>query len=77
MRAYVLIEVRPGIIREVAHQIRRLEGVRRADVTFGPYDVVVEIEVEDLAALGDLVDRQIQPIPGVQDTLTCLVVEFG
>lgn len=75
MKAYILIHVRPGSVPEVIRNLRRLEGVLEAHMTLGPYDVVVEVEAFDVNLLGKLVASEIQAIPGVIDTLTCLIVE--
>ena len=75
MKAYILIHVRPGSVPEVIRNLRRLDGVLQANMTFGPYDVVAEINAENVNHLGKLVASNIQPIPGLIDTLTCLVVE--
>ncbi|MFM8321584.1 MAG: Lrp/AsnC ligand binding domain-containing protein [Chloroflexota bacterium] len=75
MKAYVLIHVRPGSVPEVVRNLRRIKGVIEANMTFGPYDVVAVIEVANFNALGPLIAAEVQPIPGVIDTLTCLVVE--
>ena len=75
MKAYVLIDVRPGEMNNVVRQLRRLEPVLEAHMTFGPYDAVAVVESHDINALGKLIAAQIQPIPGVLETLTCLAVE--
>ncbi|MCC7130221.1 MAG: hypothetical protein B6D39_13185 [Anaerolineae bacterium UTCFX2] len=75
MKAYVMIHVRPGSVPEVIRNLRRLDGILKANMTFGPYDVVAEMEASDINHLGKMVASEIQPIPGVIDTLTCLVVE--
>ena len=75
MKAYILINVRTGSIPEVVRNLRRLESVQEAHMTFGPYDVVVTIEANDIAHLGDQIATQIQPIPGILDTMTCLVAD--
>ena len=75
MKAYVLIHVHPGSVPEVVHTLRRLHGVLEANMTFGPYDVVAIIEAQSINALGPLIANEVQPIDGVLDTLTCLVVE--
>ncbi len=75
MKAYVLINVQAGEIREVVRQVRRVEGVREANMTFGPYDVVAVVEAGDVKALGAILASSIQPVPGVVETLTCLAVE--
>jgi len=75
MRAYVLAHVRTGEEREVLKYLRRAPGVIRADFTFGPFDVIAEIEAPDLAGVGKIVSETIRVTPGVTDTLTCLAVE--
>jgi hypothetical protein len=75
MRAYVLVHVHTGQEREVTCALKGQPGVLRADFTFGPYDVIAEVEASDLAALGKLVSITIRAQPGVTDTLTCLAVE--
>ncbi len=75
MRAYILIKVRPGEIREVVRQLARVEGVTEATMTFGPYDAVAVVEAADVGGIGRVMASSIQPIPGVTETLTCLAVQ--
>ena len=75
MKAYVLIKVRAGQVREVVRILRAVEGVKEADMTFGPYDAVAIVETHDVADLGTITAAKIQPIPGVERTLTCLAVD--
>ena len=75
MRAYVLIDVRSGEERAVTKALQGEPGILRADFTFGPYDVICEVQAPDLSSLGKLVSGTIRPTPGVLDTLTCLAVE--
>jgi DNA-binding Lrp family transcriptional regulator len=75
MKAYVLINVRPGEIREVVRQLGRTEGVLEANMTFGPYDAVAILSANDITQLGKIIAQDIQPIPGVIQTITCLAVE--
>ena len=74
MKAYILIHVRTGSISEVVGNLRRVDGVLECDMTFGPYDVVAIVQTKDTEELGNLIARYIQPIPGILDTLTCLIV---
>jgi DNA-binding Lrp family transcriptional regulator len=70
-----LINVRPGEIREVVRQLGRTEGVLEANMTFGPYDAVAILSANDITQLGKIIAQDIQPIPGVIQTITCLAVE--
>ena len=44
MKAYVMIKIRAGEVKEVVHQLRKVQGVVEAHMTFGPYDAVAVIE---------------------------------
>jgi DNA-binding Lrp family transcriptional regulator len=75
MKAFVLITVRTGEIREVVRQLSRVEGVMEAHMTFGPYDALAIILAKDINHLGRILAQDIQPIPGVTQTLTLLAVD--
>lgn len=75
MKAYVLIKVRAGEVKDVVDQLRRMKTIREAHMTFGPYDVVAVAETDDIAGMGKITALEIQPIPGVEQTLTCLAVD--
>lgn len=75
MKAYVLVNIRTGAVREVVKSLTRLENIVEANMTFGPYDAVAVIEADDLAKVGSIIYSEIQPIPGVLETLTCLAVD--
>jgi DNA-binding Lrp family transcriptional regulator len=76
MKAYVLITARAGSLRSVVEALKKIEGVVEAHATFGPYDAVAVVQTSDVASLGDLTAGSIQPIPGVERTLTCLAVDL-
>jgi len=75
MKAYIMIKIRTGEVKDVVHQIRKVDGVVEANMTFGPYDAVAVVETADIARLGAITASEIQPIPGVEQTLTCLAVD--
>jgi DNA-binding Lrp family transcriptional regulator len=75
MKAYVLINIHTGDIREVVRHLKRIEGIHEANMTFGPYDAVAVIEADSIMTLGDIIATKIQPIPGILETITCLAVE--
>ena len=75
MKAIVLIKARTGEVKETANFIRKLKAAREAYVTFGPFDIIAILEADRLTDIGEIVACEIQPIPGVEQTLTCLAVE--
>ena len=76
MKAYVLIKVRSGEVNAVVKELQKTDKVVEADMTFGPYDAVAVIESPDVSSLGSLIASSIQPIPGVEQTLTCIAVDI-
>jgi DNA-binding Lrp family transcriptional regulator len=76
MKAYVLVTARAGEVREVVKALRGIQGVTEAHATFGPYDAVAVVETKDVAQLGDITAGNIQPIPGIERTLTCLALDL-
>ena len=75
MKAYILIKIRTGEVKDVIRSLKKVEGVIEAHMTFGPYDVVATVQTSDINHLGHLVASEIQPIPGILDTLTCMIVD--
>jgi DNA-binding Lrp family transcriptional regulator len=75
MKAYVMIKIRAGEVRDVVNNLRKVNDVVEAHMTFGPYDAVAVVETADIAKLGAITALEIQPIPGVEQTLTCLAVD--
>lgn len=75
MKAYVLVNIRTGSVKEVVGHLRRISSVVEAHMTFGPYDAVAVVETDDINSVGSILASEIQPIPGVLDTMTCLAVD--
>ena len=75
MKAYIMIKIRSGEVKAVVSQLRKLPSIQEAHMTFGPYDAVAEVEAADLATLGQITALEVQPIYGVEQTLTCLTVD--
>ena len=76
VEAYVLIQAEVGRSAEVADAVRKIPGVRFADVVTGPYDVVVRAEAAEIDGLGKLVVAKVQAVVGVTRTLTCPVLHL-
>ena len=76
MKAYVLIKIRAGDVKDVIKSLRKVEGIVEAHMTFGPYDAVAVVETTDVTALGRITASMIQPISGLEQTLTCLAVDI-
>jgi DNA-binding Lrp family transcriptional regulator len=74
MKAYILVTTDAGKAVSAGDSIRQIEGVKSADTTIGPYDIIVFAEVADTAVLTNLIVDKIQKVDGVSRTLTCISV---
>ena len=81
VRAYVLIEAEVGRSKGVGEAILALKHaeaqVTGVDTVTGPYDVIVQMEADDLDKLGNAITDGIQRIEGVARTTTCLAVRLS
>ena len=81
VRGYVLIEAEVGRSKSVGESVLKLNHtdakVVGVDTVTGPYDVIVQMEAEDLDKLGNCITDGIQQIDGVQRTTTCLAVRLN
>ncbi len=75
MRAYILINVRPGRVHEVVSAISQMEGVKRVDACWGVPDVFAYAETLNDRKLNELVMDRIQKLEGVDRTETHIAVE--
>jgi DNA-binding Lrp family transcriptional regulator len=73
--AYVCIECTAGAAREVAREAAKIQGVKRANATTGPYDVIALVEAPDINILGDFIVTKIQGLSGVLRTQTNVIVD--
>ena len=81
IRGYVLIETEVGSARAVGEAMAQLNHkdahVVAIDTVTGPYDVIVQLEADDLDRLGSCITEGIQAVGGVKRTTTCLAVRLG
>lgn len=77
--AIVLLCVIPGEEYRVQEELGRLGEVEKASITFGEYDLFLEVQVPKIKQLGPLISRKIRQIEGVQKTVTLIQINqnFG
>jgi DNA-binding Lrp family transcriptional regulator len=75
VEAYILVQTSVNS-SAVAREIRKIEGVERAEDLSGPYDVIVRVSAADMDSLGKLVVSSIQAVEGITRTLTCPIVQL-
>jgi AsnC-like helix-turn-helix protein len=73
VRAYILVRFEnKADLSRIPHAMNQ-PGIKSVDLTMGPYDAIVTVEVADFAQLGELA-KAIRNCPGLRDSITCPVV---
>ncbi len=68
IKAYILVVANPGATKQVYEALQKVQGVTECHQVMGPYDIVVEIEVEDLADVPPILGSHIRTIEGIENT---------
>ncbi|MEK6543488.1 MAG: Lrp/AsnC ligand binding domain-containing protein [Elusimicrobiota bacterium] len=68
----VLIRLSSGREKSTLQQIKQTKGVAHVSAVFGRWDLVLDMETDDLTALSNTVVAKIRAIPGVMYTETLI-----
>ena len=74
-RAYVLFNVESGSEDTVLKQLRNLNNVEEAYVSYGVYDLVIRVKADTMEELKESVTHKIRTIKQVRSTLTLIMME--
>ena len=74
-KAIVLITAEPGMDREVAGQVKKVEGVGSVCLVTGLYDIVAEVQASDDASMVALAYDKIRVVDGIRETHTMFCLE--
>jgi len=74
--AFILIEVAGDHTKSAYKTVQRIAGVKAAYTVSGNYDLIVQVEAEDLETLSTLLLSNIRAVDGVIKTNTCFVLNI-
>ena len=74
IKAYVLIVTDPGQTKQVHQALRDVPKVIEIHEVMGPYDIVVEIEVDSLQEVPAILGERIRVIDGIQSTTSLVTL---
>ncbi len=66
--AILLIKISPTKEQEIYNELLRIPEVVDVHMVFGEYDLIAKIKTKNFNALVQLVNEDIEAIPGVMDT---------
>ncbi|MDD3719408.1 MAG: Lrp/AsnC ligand binding domain-containing protein [Actinomycetota bacterium] len=76
MKAFVLIKVEPGKVREVLEVISAMRAVVEAYCVTGPDDIIAVLESDDAKGVSEVVIADLHDVEGIRGTDTRIVVDL-
>jgi len=70
--AYVLAKVETGEDRGVLRDIKKIPGVNKVSMTFGTYDLCIEVSFETMEELDEFVFDKLRKTPKITQTVTVI-----
>lgn len=71
--AYILVKVEAGKDKEILEEIKKMSGVKETALTYGAYDLHIEISFDTMEELDKFIFDGIRKVPGVKETVTLVV----
>ena len=75
MKAIVLVKFTSLETRDGYRHLKRLEPVTESYMVYGRFDAVAMIQADTLEDIRHIILSEIQSIPGVIETMPCLILE--
>ena len=76
MKAFVLIKVEPGKVKEAFDAISAMRAVVEAHCITGPDDIIALLESDDAKGVSEVVIADLHDVDGIKGTDTRIVVEL-
>lgn len=73
--AYVLINCDLGSEEEIIREMKKIEGVKEVEGTYGVYDIIAKVESDNMEKLKNIITWKIRRMPKVRSTVTLIVIE--
>ena len=75
VRAYVLFGVELGAEEQVLKEVKLVDEVQEAYVTYGVFDLVLKVNADSSEGLKQLVTHRLRTIANVRSTMTLMLTE--
>ena len=74
VKSYVLVVTDPGKTRRVLQALAGVAGIVEMHEVMGPYDIVVEIEVDNLQDIPPILSDKIRTLEGIESTTSLVTL---
>jgi len=72
--AFVMINAETGKEGQILDELRKIEHVKEACLTYGVYDIVAKVEAETREKLQEVITGKVRRLNSVRSTLTLVVM---
>jgi DNA-binding Lrp family transcriptional regulator len=71
--AYILAKIEAGRDKEVFEEVKKMSGVKKTALTYGTYDLHLEVTFDTMEELDKFIFDGIRRVSGVKETVTLVV----
>ncbi len=72
-KAYILLSCEIGKENEVASQLHHIDEIKGVMITYGAYDIVLEVETSNSTQMDNLITSKIRKLENIRSTITLRV----
>jgi len=72
---YVLINTETAPMESVLEALKKIDAVKKAHMIYGVYDIIAEVEADNMDRLKEIVTYHIRRLDEVRSTITLIVME--
>ena len=72
----LLVKLTSGKEKQALNKLKTLKSVIHMSAVFGRWDLVLDMEADDLPELSNIIVQEIRPIPGVLSTETLVTTSI-
>jgi len=69
-KGFILVSCDIGAEYDLVQQLKTIDEIKDAVVTYGEYDIVIEAETENEAKMNNLITTKIRKIERIRSTIT-------
>ncbi|MHA2288965.1 MAG: Lrp/AsnC ligand binding domain-containing protein [Promethearchaeota archaeon] len=73
--AVILLCVMPGTEQTIKEKLVGFDEIKNCKITFGEYDLYVEVRATTIKTLGSFVTKEIRRVTGVTKSITLIISE--
>ena len=70
-----MFQIESGFEDQVLTEVKKVEGVEEAYISYGVYDLSVKVRADTMDALRGLISNQLRQISKVRSTISLLLIE--